>query len=162
MSRTDSWCPACRQTLENDNPQGIKVGAQSVYFETKGAYTAAVSAPMLKSVGSEMVLVGHSERRSVFKESDADINRSLKQVLAHGMVPVLCVGETLSEYEEGKTPTALLCLSLEVLTTLSDGTIPTGLNRDVIASQLAQGLEGVTAEEAGRLIVAYEPVRYLF
>jgi triosephosphate isomerase len=56
---------------------------------------------MLKSVGAELVLVGHSERRSVFGESNSDINRSLKQVLAHGMVPVLCVGETLQEYESG-------------------------------------------------------------
>lgn len=85
------------------------MGAQSVYFETKGAYTAAVSAPMVKSVGAELVLVGHSERRSVFHESDADINRSLKQVLAHGMVPMLCVGETLSEYEEGVALHQLLC-----------------------------------------------------
>lgn len=73
-----------------------------MYFEAKGAFTAAVSAAMVKSVGAEMVLVGHSERRSVFGESDADINRSLKQVLEHGMVPVLCVGETLEEYELGE------------------------------------------------------------
>jgi triosephosphate isomerase len=58
---------------------------------------------MVKSVGAELVLVGHSERRSVFKESNADINRGLKQVLAHAMVPVLCVGETLQEYESGST-----------------------------------------------------------
>ena len=73
-----------------------------MYFETKGAYTAAVSASMLQSVGAELVLVGHSERRSVFGETDGDVNRSLKQVLAQGMVPVLCVGETLQEFEQGK------------------------------------------------------------
>jgi triosephosphate isomerase len=89
------------QALESNTPRTIKVGAQSVYFEAKGAYTAAISAPMLKSVGTEMVLVGHSERRSVFGESDSDVNKSLKQVLAHDMVPILCVGETLSEYESG-------------------------------------------------------------
>lgn len=89
------------QVLEGSNPQGIRVGAQSVFFETKGAFTAAISAPMLQSVGAQLVLVGHSERRSVFGETDADINRSLQQVWAHGMVAVLCVGETLSEYELG-------------------------------------------------------------
>jgi hypothetical protein len=94
-------CHANTQVLQDANPQGIRVGAQSVFFEPKGAFTAAVSAPMVKSVGAELVLVGHSERRSVFKESNADINRSLKQVLAHDMVPVLCVGETLQEYESG-------------------------------------------------------------
>ena len=81
--------------------QAIKIGALSVYFETKGAFTAAVSAPMLKSIGCSYVLVGHSERRSVFGESNTDINKSLKQVQAHGMVPILCVGETLEEYEQG-------------------------------------------------------------
>lgn len=73
-----------------------------MYFETKGAYTGAVSVSMLQSVGAELVLVGHSERRSVFGESDGDVNRSLKQVLTQGMVPVLCVGETLQEFEQGK------------------------------------------------------------
>lgn len=84
------------------------MGAQNVYFEPKGAFTGAVSASMLQSVGISMVLVGHSERRSVFKESDADINRSLKQVLAHGMTPVLCVGETLEENEAGQSFTEML------------------------------------------------------
>ena len=84
-----------------ESAQNVKVGAQSVFFETSGAYTAAVSAPMLKSLECDLVLVGHSERRSVFKESNADINKSLKQVQAHGMVPILCVGETLQQYESG-------------------------------------------------------------
>jgi len=90
-----------------ESSQNVKVGAQSVFFETSGAYTAAVSAPMLKSLECDLVLVGHSERRSVFKESNQDINKSLKQVQAHGMVPILCVGETLQQYESGRN--ALYC-----------------------------------------------------
>lgn len=91
------------QIVEN-SPQAIKVGAQNVYYEAKGAFTGAVSAAMLQSVGCNFVLVGHSERRSVFGESNEDINRNLKQVQAHAMVPILCVGETLQEYELGELP----------------------------------------------------------
>lgn len=91
-----------------ESSQNVKVGAQSVFFETSGAYTAAVSAPMLKSLECDLVLVGHSERRSVFKESNDDINKSLKQVQAHGMVPILCVGETLQQYESGRNALELI------------------------------------------------------
>lgn len=80
----------------------MRFGAQTVFYQPKGAYTGAVSAPMLKSLECEYVLVGHSERRSVFKETDEEINRSLKQVLENEMVPILCVGETLEQYESGE------------------------------------------------------------
>eukprot|EP01032_Pedospumella_encystans_P008787 gene8787-10396_t len=116
-----------------ESAQNVKVGAQSVFFETSGAYTAAVSAPMLKSLECDLVLVGHSERRSVFKESNAEINKSLKQVQAHGMVPILCVGETLQQYESGQ-------------------------NKAVISEQLEHGLAGLSASEVAALIIAYEPV----
>lgn len=147
------------QVLQDANPQGIRVGAQSVYFETKGAFTAAVSAPMLKSVGAELVLVGHSERRSVFGESNADINRSLKQVLAHDMVPVLCVGETLQEYESGNECSYVMKRTGgEGLTYYHCCVSATGLNKEVISAQLSEGLVGITAEQAAGIVVAYEPV----
>jgi len=81
--------------------QQMRFGAQTVFYQPKGAFTGAVSASMLKSLECEYVLVGHSERRSVFKETDEEINRSLKQVLENEMVPILCVGETLEQYESG-------------------------------------------------------------
>jgi len=114
----------------------IKVGAQSTYYESKGAYTGAVSASMLSSIGCDYVLVGHSERRALFGETDMDINCSLKQVISHGMKPVLCVGETREEYE-------------------------LGLNNAICAVQLSRGLGGLNAEEVSNVVIAYEPVRKL-
>ena len=76
---------------------GISVGAQQVYYEDKGAFTGSVAASMVKSVGCEYVLCGHSERRSVFSDSDANINMKVKKVLEVGMKPILCVGETQDE-----------------------------------------------------------------
>lgn len=87
----------------------MRYGAQTVFYQPKGAYTGAVSASMLKSLECDYVLVGHSERRSVFKETDEEINRSLKQVLENDMVPILCVGETLEQYESGMEAVLLLC-----------------------------------------------------
>jgi triosephosphate isomerase (TIM) len=144
--------------VEN-SAQRIKFGAQTVYFETKGAFTAAVSAPMVKSLGCDYVLVGHSERRTVFGESNGDINKSLKQVQAHGMVPILCVGETLAQYEQG---------SALVVSTVKCSFLPNvfvhvvGLNNQVISEQLTLGLAGVSAEDAINIVLAYEPVRINF
>ena len=111
----------------------IKVGAQNTFYESKGAYTAAVSASMLSSIDCEYVLVGHSERRAIFGETDIEINRSLKQVMSYGMKPVLCIGETKEEYE-------------------------LGLNNAICAVQLSGGLAGLNAEEVSNVVIAYEPV----
>lgn len=115
----------------------IKVGAQNTFYENKGAYTAAVSASMLSSIDCEYVLVGHSERRALFGETDIEINRSLKQVMYYGMKPVLCIGETREEYE-------------------------LGLNNAICAVQLSRGLAGLNAEEVSNVVIAYEPVSMLY
>lgn len=77
--------------------KGVSVGAQQVYYEDKGAFTGSVAATMVKSVGCEYVLCGHSERRSLFSDSDANINAKVKKVLEFGMLPILCIGETQEE-----------------------------------------------------------------
>jgi len=112
---------------------GVSVGAQSVYFEDKGAYTGAVASSMVQSLGCDYVLCGHSERRTLFKDDDVAINRKVKKVLADGMKPVLCIGETKEEYEAG------LCQA-------------------ICATQLAKDLAGVTKDEMANVVIAYEPV----
>ncbi|MEI7811205.1 MAG: triose-phosphate isomerase [Ignavibacteria bacterium] len=111
----------------------IKLGAQNMYYEENGAYTGEISAGMLKSAGCEYVILGHSERRTIFKESDELINKKVKKALASGLKPIFCVGETLEEREGGVTNT-------------------------VIKMQVVAGLSGITAEELKSIIVAYEPV----
>lgn len=111
----------------------IKLGAQNMYFEDNGAYTGEVSASMLKSVGCEYVILGHSERRTIFGETDELINKKIKKALAAGLIPIFCVGELLSERE-------------------------TGITNDVIKRQLLAGLNGVSEEEMKKVIIAYEPV----
>lgn len=113
--------------------QKIKVGAQNAYFEEKGAFTGAVSAAMLKSCGVEYVLVGHSERRSVFGESDTTINKVVHKIFEGGMIPILCIGETKDEYE-------------------------LGLNENICTLQLSKDLKGVSPEAVKKLVIAYEPV----
>jgi triosephosphate isomerase len=111
----------------------IKLGAQNMYFEENGAYTGEVSASMLKCVGCEYVILGHSERRTIFGETDELINKKIKKALAAGLIPIFCVGELLSERE-------------------------TGITNDVIKRQLLAGLNGVSEEEMKKVIIAYEPV----
>jgi triosephosphate isomerase len=111
----------------------IKLGAQNMHFEESGAYTGEVSAEMLKSVGCEYVILGHSERRVIFNESDEMINKKIKTAFAKNLKPVLCVGELLEQRESGKT-----------------------LN--VITSQIEDGLDGITSEQMKNIIIAYEPV----
>ena len=111
----------------------IKLGAQNMHFEESGAFTGEVSASMLKSVGCEYVILGHSERRNIFGESDELINKKIKKALAAGLKPIFCVGELLEERENGTT-------------------------NDVVKRQILKGLEGIPAEEMKNIIVAYEPV----
>ena len=86
-------------TAQNTN---IKIGAQNMHFEEKGAYTGEVSAQMLKSIGVEYVIIGHSERRQYFNETDETINKKIKSAYANGLKPIVCVGETLEQREAGK------------------------------------------------------------
>ncbi|EKX31363.1 hypothetical protein GUITHDRAFT_166901, partial [Guillardia theta CCMP2712] len=111
----------------------VELGAQSVYYEEKGAFTGAVSVAMVKSMGCKHVLCGHSERRTIFKNSDEDVNRKVKKVLAEGLDPLLCIGESKTEYL-GK------------------------LNKAICAAQLSKGLAGVAKEDMKRVTIAYEPV----
>ncbi len=111
----------------------IKLGAQNMYFESDGAYTGEISATMLKAVGCEYVILGHSERRQYFGETDDFVNKKVKKALIVGLLPIICVGETLDERERGVT---------EV----------------VVGKQVRGVLSGLSAEDMGRVIIAYEPV----
>lgn len=111
----------------------IAIAAENVYPKDSGAYTGEISPVMLKSIGVEYVILGHSERREYFKESDEFINEKVKAVLANEMLPILCIGEKLEERESGKT-------------------------NEVTETQIRGGLKDLTAEEAERVIIAYEPV----
>lgn len=111
----------------------VAVGAQNVAWEKEGAFTGEISAPMLHDLGVTMVIVGHSERRHIFRENDTMINQRLHGALNGALCPVFCIGERLEEREAGQT-------------------------FSVLESQIRQGLTGVTAEQMMRVVVAYEPV----
>lgn len=111
----------------------IALGAQDVFYEAQGAYTGAISPVMLKDVGCRYVIVGHSERRQVFGDSDALINRKLHAAHSHGLRPILCVGETKPQRDAGEAET-------------------------VVVGQVRAGLAGVSTEAMGSVVIAYEPV----
>ncbi len=119
-------------TLEYDKYE-IKLGAQNVFWEDEGAYTGEISPLMLKQLDVEYVIVGHSERRRYFGETDETVNKRLKAALAHGLKPILCVGENLEERESARTT-------------------------DVVTAQIKGGLAGVDGDFSDRLVIAYEPV----
>src|SRR6266850_6535100 len=112
---------------------GIRVGAQDVHWEAKGAFTGEVSPPMLREAGCTHVIVGHSERRHIMGESNEHVNRKLKASLAHGLTPIVCVGELLEERTAGDT-------------------------RKVVERQARKAFEGVPPADAARAVLAYEPV----
>ncbi|MCX7621872.1 MAG: triose-phosphate isomerase [Acidimicrobiales bacterium] len=109
------------------------VGAQNCYFEEKGAFTGEVSPAFLPKLDVKYVIVGHSERRELFGETDEIVNKKVKAVLKFGMTPILCVGERLEEREAGETEAK-------------------------VASQVRAGLSGVGAEQVGSMVIAYEPI----
>jgi triosephosphate isomerase (TIM) len=111
----------------------IKLGAQNLYCEENGAFTGEVSADMLKSVGCEFVILGHSERRVIFDESNDLINKKIKTALAKGLKPIFCIGELLDQREKGET-------------------------MQVVSRQVEKGLEGIAAEQMKNIVIAYEPV----
>lgn len=111
----------------------IKVGAQNLYWEDQGAFTGEVSGPMLKSLGITFVIVGHSERRQYFGETDTTVNKRVLAALKCGLIPIMCAGETLEQREGGKTMA-------------------------VIDSQVRLGLKGLSQEQAAGVIIAYEPI----
>ena len=108
-------------------------GAQNMYYENQGAFTGEVSPLMVKDCGASFVLIGHSERRHVFHENDEDVNKKVKAALAHGIRPMICVGELLEERESGKTV-------------------------DVLNNQIRGAFTGVEKSDAAKICIAYEPV----
>jgi triosephosphate isomerase len=112
---------------------GIALSAQNLHWEDKGAFTGEISAEMLLDLGCKYVIIGHSERRQFFSESDETVNKKLRQALNKGLLPIVCVGETLKEREAGKA-------------------------NDVIERQVTGALKNVTAAEMQKVTIAYEPV----
>lgn len=135
------WCetlicvPACNisTAMKAFKDLRISVGAENVYFEEKGAYTGEVSADMLKDLGVKYVIIGHSERRQYFCETDSTVNKKVHAVLNAGMNPIICVGESLEQRE-------------------------TGITSEWIALQVKSALFGVPADKLRRCIIAYEPI----
>ncbi len=111
----------------------IKIGAQNMHFEEKGAYTGEISAKMLKSINVEYVIIGHSERRQYFAETDETVNKKIKASFANGLNPILCVGETLEQRESA-------------------------LAEEVITKQTRLALDGLDDELIDKVIIAYEPI----
>ncbi len=116
--------------IKNTN---LKLGAQNMYFEDKGAFTGEISPHFLKSVGCEYVILGHSERRDIFKETDELVNKKLKKALALNLNPIVCIGEHLEEREANKT-------------------------NDVLQRQINETLKDIKKEEILKVVIAYEPV----
>jgi triosephosphate isomerase len=121
---------AVRPLLEG---QPIALGAQDVFYEPQGAYTGAISPLMLKDLGCSYIIVGHSERRQHFGDTDEIVNRKLQSVLANGMLPIMCVGETKPQRDSGEAET-------------------------IVVSQVRRGLAGVGADQMASVVIAYEPV----
>jgi triosephosphate isomerase len=131
-------CPAFTalrsvETLIQSDRLPFGLGAQDVHWQEQGAFTGAISPPMLQALRVGHVIVGHSERRGHAGETDEDVNRKVRAVLGHGMTPILCVGETLAQRDVGAT-------------------------EDVVPSQVGADLAGVDATDVARLVIAYEPI----
>ena len=122
--------PAAIEALKGTN---IAVGAQNMHWEEKGAYTGEISADMLYELGVEYVIIGHSERRQYFAETDETVNEKIQTALDHELIPIVCCGETLEQRENGDT-------------------------LDLIRSQIEKAFEHILAEDAAGIIIAYEPI----
>ena len=119
-------------SVKKANPE-LTVAAQNCHFEDHGAFTGEISVPMLQELGVDWVIIGHSERRTYYAESNDSCNKKLKVLLANKMTPIYCVGETLAEFEAGST-------------------------KKVIEEQIRVGLEGLNKEDVAEMVIAYEPV----
>lgn len=119
--------------MEAAQGTNISIGAENVYFEEKGAYTGEISPAMLKDAGVKYVIIGHSERRQYFAETDQTVNKKLLKLLEHGFTPIVCCGESLDQRESGIT-------------------------MDWIRMQIKIAFQGVAAEQAAKTVIAYEPI----
>lgn len=120
-------------TILNAQNTNIKIGAQNMHYEESGAYTGEISGKMLKAINAEYVIIGHSERRQYFAETDETVNKKIKAAFENELKPIVCVGETLEEREKG-------------------------IAFDVITNQTKLALEGLTKEQVKNTIIAYEPI----
>lgn len=111
----------------------IKVGAQNMHYEENGAFTGEVAPAMLKELGVDYVIIGHSERRQYFNETNQSVNLKVKKAMEHGMLPIMCCGETLEQREAGET-------------------------KSFVKSQVVEGLAGVSPADAVKVVIAYEPI----
>jgi triosephosphate isomerase len=112
---------------------GIAVGAQNMHFEDSGAFTGEISGKMLAAMGVPYVIIGHSERRQYFGETDEGVNLKAKKALSHGLIPIVCLGETLTQREQGITV-------------------------DLVRLQTRIAMGGISAEDAKKVVIAYEPI----
>lgn len=119
--------------LKAANGSNIKIGAQNMHFEEKGAFTGEIAPGMLEAMGVDYVVLGHSERRQYFNETDEALNKKVKAAFAHNLLPILCCGETLEERENGTT-------------------------NAVVGAQIKADLEGLSKELAEKVVIAYEPI----
>ncbi|MCD6420314.1 MAG: triose-phosphate isomerase [Synergistetes bacterium] len=119
-----------RDIIKDSN---ICLGAQNMFWEESGAYTGEISSLMLKSVGCRYVIIGHSERRGYFGETDEKVNKKLKSAMKHGLVPILCVGETLGDRDRG-------------------------ISKDIVKGQVEKAVKGLDLSQVNEFVVAYEPV----
>ena len=124
---------ALRPAAEAAHASVIGIAGQTLHWERQGAFTGEVSAGMLKEAGAEYVIIGHSERRQLFGETDETVNRKLASAVAAQLTPIVCIGETLEQRDASQT-------------------------LDVLDRQIKQGLDGLTADQIGGLVIAYEPV----
>lgn len=113
--------------------KNIHIGAQTMHYETKGAYTGEISPTMLKNIGVSYVIIGHSERRQYFNETDKTVNQKVKAAFRYQLTPIICVGESLEQREKGET-------------------------KDFVAGQVKRALQGLSNEQMSQTIIAYEPI----
>ncbi len=121
---------ACAEAARNSR---VGIAAQNLHWEREGAFTGEISGPMIKEAGAEYVIIGHSERRTLFGETDETVNRKVRAAIAANLIPIACIGETLAEREAGAT-------------------------LSVLDRQIKAGFDGITGEQVGALVIAYEPV----
>ena len=121
---------AVAEAVRNSN---VGVAAQDLYWEREGAFTGEVSAVMIREAGADYAIIGHSERRTLFGETDATVNRKVAAAFANGLTPIVCIGETLDQRDRNET-------------------------MEVLDRQIKAGLDGVAAGQLGQLVIAYEPV----
>ncbi len=121
------------QLVKTAEGSDLKIGAQNMHFEESGAYTGEISPAALQDIGVSYVIIGHSERREMFNETDEDVNKKVLSSFQYGMIPIVCVGETLQQRENDET-------------------------FDHVGSQVVKAMEGLTSDQAKQLVIAYEPI----